>query len=209
MLGLKRMAERARGYRLIQKSVGSDQLWRWFVETHVRPHQPKNILDLGCGVADVLDFLPEGINYTGIDQHQAYVDEATRRFGHKARFQCESIQNSSFQNRRDYDMVLLLGVLHHCDNQHARIILERAMNHLTPGGVLLHLDGCLHDTAGWIETMLYRLERGFYVRNQHQYRELMNPLVWDAKQQVKDGLLRVPYRYCVGWAKRKHQPTVP
>lgn len=205
MRGLRNLAERAGGYRFIQQSVGSARLWRWFVETHVLPRQPARVLDLGCGTADILDYLPETINYTGIDHHQPYVEEAKRRFGLRANFQCEGIENSLLKNPSGFDMVLLLGVLHHCNNERAQTILTRAMNHLTPGGVLLHLDGCLHGKAGWFETMLYRLERGLYIRNQDQYQELMTPHLWASEQQIKDGLLRVPYRYCVGWATRKNK----
>src|SRR5688572_9580871 len=52
-------------YRLFRKLTGSDNLNREFVQQYVRPENGDEILDIGCGPADVFEFMPQ-VRYTGI-----------------------------------------------------------------------------------------------------------------------------------------------
>jgi SAM-dependent methyltransferase len=49
---------------------GSDQsqTLRWKVLLEVPVGEYKSILDVGCGVGDLCDHIPEGVEYTGIDE---------------------------------------------------------------------------------------------------------------------------------------------
>ena len=201
--GLSTLTEKARFYRWLQAGVGSVRLWKWFIKTEILPHQPKRILDLGCGTGDILAYLPNNIEYIGIDPNQSYIDSAQSRYPSRGQWQCGPVTMDTVGPLGDFDMVLLLGVLHHCSDDAAIDLLRTAKSALKTGGVTLHLDGCLHAEASWFETMLYRLERGLYVRNQEGYAELMTQDFEENSQQVVDGLLRLPYRYCVGRGHNK------
>ena len=196
--GLRRRMGLPRPYRLVQTAVGSAQLWRWFVDSQLLPLQPNRILDIGCGPSDILAYLPDHIDYVGMDPHAPYVDAAQQRYGSRGRWLVQSVTETTARTLGDFDVVLLLGVLHHCSDAKAMELLKQAQSVLTEGGTVLHLDGCLHPNARWLETMLYRLERGLYVRDEAGYANLMQGAYGHAVQVFQDGLLRVPYRYCVG-----------
>ena len=195
---LSPLTEHAWIYRQLQASVGSNRLWKWFVQDEVLPHQPKRILDLGCGTSDILAHLPTNIDYVGMDPNPSYIESAQRRYPHTGQWHSAPVTMDSVAPLGSFDLVLLLGVLHHCNDETAAALLKIAQTALRPGGVMIHLDGCIHPDAGWLETMLYRLERGLYVRHQEGYASLMATVYEAPTQEVKDGLLRLPYRYCVG-----------
>ena len=185
-------------YRQLQASVGSKRLWKWFVQSEILHHQPKRILDLGCGTSDIFDQLPADIDYVGVDPNPSYIQSAHSRYGNRGQWRCSAVTVDSVAPLGSFDLVLLLGVLHHCSDEAAGALLQTARSALNPGGLVIHLDGCIHPEAGWLETMLYRLERGLYIRHQEGYASLMASVFEQPTQVVEDGLIRLPYRYCVG-----------
>ena len=201
--GLIARTEHASFYRRLQASVGSHRLWTWFVEAKVLPLRPKRILDLGCGTSDILTHLPDEIEYVGIDPHEPYIKAASARYNNRGQWHMAEVNHTTLKALGSFDMVLLLGVLHHCSDEMALELLNMAKSTLTDTGCVLHLDGCIHPEAGWLETMLYRLERGLYVRTQAGYGDLMTQSFATSSQHVEDGLLRLPYRYCVGLGRTR------
>ena len=195
---LSPLTEHAWIYRQLQAGVGSNRLWKWFVQSEIHSHQPKRILDLGCGTSDIVEHLPEDIDYVGVDPNPSYIQSAHRRYGNRGQWHSSAVTVDSVAPLGSFDLVLLLGVLHHCSDSAASALLQTARSALKPGGLVIHLDGCIHPDAGWLETMLYRLERGLYVRHQDGYASLMAKAFEKPTQMTKDGLLRLPYRYCVG-----------
>lgn len=187
----------AKGYRLIQQAVGSPRLWGFLYEEHIQPLAPTTVLDLGCGPADILQYLPPNTDYLGVDENDSYLNYATTKHP-SARFEFGRIEDQRKEWKGQFDLVLLLGVLHHCSDKKANDILSLAKQYLTSGGVLIHLDGCIHPEARLLEMMLYRWDRGLYIRNKSGYAKLLNEQFQQNVIFCEDDLLKLPYRYCIG-----------
>src|SRR5438105_2649805 len=68
------------------------------------------VLDIGCGTAEILSFLPKNIDYTGIERSQYAVDEANKRWGRerlRAKFIASEVATLPFAEE-SFDLILLL-----------------------------------------------------------------------------------------------------
>src|SRR5689334_2036411 len=77
------------GYRLFSRLVRGDA-WETYLSEYIKPTPGEKVLDIGCGPADILDYMPE-VNYTGVDLSPEYIDAAQKRFGSRGRFQCSDV----------------------------------------------------------------------------------------------------------------------
>ena len=76
-------------YRSFSNKVGANAR-SLYVEKYIRPGEGDRILDIGCGPADILDFLPN-VEYLGFDMNQRYIKEVTRRCGNRGSFLCKKL----------------------------------------------------------------------------------------------------------------------
>lgn len=139
------------------------------------------ILDLGCSTGTcasrILDF--RHVDYTGIDLHAGYIDNAARRFA-GARFLTMDAQKLSFPDRQ-FDCVLVIGVLHHMDDTVARAAMQEAARVLKPEGRILIAEP-LFTPGRWVSNLLNRLDRGRFIRNPDGYRELLTDLTLERER---------------------------
>lgn len=192
---IERQMERPGVYSRIQRLVGNDRLWTRFVAEAVRPFRGMRMLDVGCGPADVLGYLPPDVDYLGIDLHPPYLVAAARRHPRKTfrEVRVEALPDA------EYDVVLLAGVLHHLDDETARAMARECRRLLAPGGRLLALEPLRRAGRSWLEEQAYAIDRGKHVRA--DYRPLLT-----AFSQVNatpwERMLRLPYTYVVLEARR-------
>lgn len=96
------------------------------------------VLDVGCGPADILEYLPQGIDYTGFDISERYIAAAKRRYGERGKFSIMPVSQAVGQDAV-YDSVIAIGVLHHLTDDDADALFALAANVLRPGGAARHL----------------------------------------------------------------------
>ena len=83
--GLRAVLSSPKVYDFLQMVMGAHSA-RWeLVHEHVRPVSGCRILDVGCGTARILDYLPN-VEYHGFDLSQRYIDDATQRYGARGHF---------------------------------------------------------------------------------------------------------------------------
>lgn len=99
------------------------------------------ILDLGCGIGWTSAFLARaGHDVVGVDISEAMIEKARQSAlceGAAVQFVVADMEELSLE-QRDFDGVLLFDALHHCPG-YAQV-LERAWQHLRPGGYLMLLE---------------------------------------------------------------------
>jgi SAM-dependent methyltransferase len=69
-------------YKTIQKVLGAEQSARRFVDEVVRPTRGAAVLDVGCGPASLLPYLPS-VDYTGVDLNPASIAFAKKNYAER------------------------------------------------------------------------------------------------------------------------------
>ena len=106
----------------------------------IRATSGMRVLDLGCGTAQILSFLPEGVDYWGYDVSADYIKAAVARFGARGHFRCGIPDEGALGNLAPFDLALATGVLHHLDDESARHLLRVARHALREGGRFVSID---------------------------------------------------------------------
>ena len=195
---MKALLEKPALYELFSRAVGARSSRETFVRTYVRPRPGDQVLDVGCGPADILEQLP-ALAYFGFDISPSYIESATRRFGDRGRFFCERVSEArAFLDREgQFDIVLAIGILHHLDRDEALDLFRIAKRALKPGGRLVTLDPCYAPGQSAIARYLASRDRGQFVRDEQGYRELAQAEFPAVTSSVRHDLLRMPYTHII------------
>jgi len=184
------------GYNIFQGAVGGSGSIRTYLSEHVRPQPGDHVLDIGCGTATILDSLP-GVHYVGVDLSPGYVRQASSRYGGRAEFHCQSIEQFVVGNPGTFDIVMANGVVHHLDDASAAALFSAARLALKPTGRLLTRDGCYVPDQSRIARWLISNDRGRHVRNESQYVQLASSCFATVHTRIRHDLLRVPYTHLI------------
>lgn len=181
-------------YSAFQSLMGAHRSRQSFVTNYVKPISGMKILDVGCGPADILGYLPD-VDYWGYDISEAYIAQARTWFGRRGRFNCKQLQLDDLAVLPKFDIVLALGLLHHLDDSVALTVLQLAHEALQPGGRLLTIDPCLDPLQNPVARFLVRNDRGQNVRNKEQYRALAKRVFSSPRVEVRHQAW-IPYTHC-------------
>lgn len=127
-------------YDALQKSLGESTFWKRYVNEFVAAKTGMKVLDIGCGTATILKYLPENLEYVGFDVNPNYIVKAQSRYGKQGRFFCQRVSDTVIKEREYFDIVLANAVLHHLDNDEATTLFQTAYLVLAPGGYLVTCD---------------------------------------------------------------------
>ncbi len=178
-------------YSAVQGLVGWDRGWQIIVGEHLRPRPQERILDIGCGPADLLRWLPP-VHYVGVDPSEACIRACQRRFDGRGRFVKGTAAQLAAEGPEPFDTVLMLGVLHHMDDAEARDTVALAASLLAPGGRLVSLDTCRWPDRPLLNRALWRADRGAWIRDEAGYRALVEPAFTKVTAIPLHHLLRLP-----------------
>ena len=131
----------------------------------------ERVLDIGCGPAYYLQRLPE-IEYFGFDTDRRYIKHAKSRYGHKASFFCEEFDSGYALSLGPFDCVILMGLLHHLDDQSCDATLGLVTSSLTASGRVIALDVAVHDEQSYFERKFAQSDRGKFVRSPTEFESL-------------------------------------
>ena len=154
------------------------------------------MLDIGCGEAAILDYLPE-IEYVGFDASKAYISAATERYGSRGRFYCRAVTRETIEGIGTFDLVLASGVLHHLTDAESLDLFQLASRALKPGGRLVTLDGCFEPNQSIVARFLLKSDRGNFVRTREQYLALAQQAFPATKYSIREDLLLIPYTHII------------
>ncbi|MGA2243751.1 MAG: class I SAM-dependent methyltransferase [Verrucomicrobiota bacterium] len=184
-------------YRLFQSMVARKSAWQTYLAEYVKPPPGAKILDVGCGPADILDYLPAA-SYTGLDISPDYIRSAAKRFGSKGRFCCADVGLATVAGEHGtFDLVLATGVVHHLDDQQAAKLFELARLALHSTGRLVTLDGCYVPQQSRIARWLLANDRGKFVRTQEEYLRLASECFSNIESHLRHDRLRIPYTHLI------------
>ncbi|MDR1656448.1 MAG: class I SAM-dependent methyltransferase [Deltaproteobacteria bacterium] len=169
---------------------------------YINVPEKSKVMDIGCGPAQVLDRIPDSVEYHGFDLSETYIRAATKKYNHRnAFFKCAPVESETLEPSLvgSFDMVLALGVLHHINDEAASRLLQLAKTAMKDKGVLITHDPCfLRQQQKLMAKTLARMDRGKYVRYPDQYESLVASFFSDQVETfVRNDALRLPYNIIV------------
>lgn len=191
-------------YKLFSRIVGADRERSAFVKEYVRPRPGDRVLDIGCGPADILEYLPAEVEYSGFDVNPAYIEFARERYGERGRFKCQRVSDAKeiAEQPHAFDIVLAVGILHHLDRDEAIDMFRVAERALKPPGRLVTLDGCYVEGQSAVARYLLSRDRGEFVRTADKYLALAKTVFDDVTVSIRHDLLHIPYTHIALECKR-------
>ena len=160
------------------------------------PHQ--RIADLGCGPADMLRYTesPRPEFYLGVDISAPYLQTAAKRaegaqlssefvrmdldrLPHDEEVQAELVETLE---KHQITRILLLGVLHHINDDSARTTLDLA--HSVPTVKDLFTSDVLYVEGNRLNNKLCDWDRGEFVRDEAGYDALAASSAWPGSEKV-------------------------
>ena len=194
---LARILSLPAGYRLLRRVVGGGGLWRTYLETYVAPVPGEKGLDIGCGPADVLQYLPQ-VDYTGVDHSEKYIRSAQARYGNRGRFWCGDVSRVALeQERGTFSLALATGVVHHLNDTQASDLFSLASRALRPHGRLITFDGCFVPGQSTVARWILAQDRGKFVRSRAEYERLASAAFSRVEGYLRHDLLRIPYTHLI------------
>ncbi len=188
-------------YMTFQKLVGGIQM-RSRCLTILQAQEGERILDVGCGPAYYLNDLPR-LDYYGFDTDDRYIDHAKRRFGDRGRFFAEPFNESRAAELGPFDGVLLMGLLHHLDDEACHSLLSAIRASLNPGGRVVALDTVVHKDQHSLEHWLAIHDRGEFVRTPEAFLDLARPHF----ESVEGLLPEASWTPSIYWVMTMRQPV--
>jgi ubiquinone/menaquinone biosynthesis C-methylase UbiE len=83
--GIRSILSRPTVYDAFQRLMGAQRRRRELATDYIRAQTGDSVLDIGCGTAEILNFLPS-VEYFGFDVSKQYIDAAHHRFGQRGHF---------------------------------------------------------------------------------------------------------------------------
>ena len=116
----------------------------------VRPRRGERCIDLGCGTGAFTRRLRGfGLDLVGLDISPKCVERANRQSAGE-RYVVGDMVDTKLDDK-SFDIVLYSGVLHHIDNDPARVrVLREACRILRPGGRLFAYDPSAQSPSMWL-----------------------------------------------------------
>lgn len=113
--------------------------WKNYWSSRVRPFVRGNVLDVGAGLGATFDYLGDSAErWTCLEPDPALCEQLRGRVANHPRpprVQCGTLDTIDKAER--FDSIVYIDVLEHIENDRAEV--ERAVQHLAPGGSLIVL----------------------------------------------------------------------
>ena len=179
-------------YDLFQELVGGNAARRTFVKDIIRAKPGDKIVDIGCGPAKMIEWLPK-VEYIGIDVSEAYITAARSKYGTKGTFIIGDTASLEHDERlKGADIVLCSALLHHLDDNEAIHLMHFTHRILKKSGRLVTGDPCWIPNQGFISRWIVSMDRGKNVRTESGYREIAAAAFPHIKTTLLLNSLRIP-----------------
>jgi len=180
-------------YNLFQDAIGGNALRQKFVQHHLKAKAGDKLIDIGCGPANILRWLPR-VDYVGLDVNPACIASAKRMHGGRGTFVVGDTRSLWDDSRfKDADIVIGLGILHHLEDHEALNCIHFAYRALKEGGRFVCLEACWVPNQGFLSKYIMSKDRGQNIRTEQMYRQLAGDVFNRVDAWVDTSPLRIPY----------------
>ena len=166
------------------------------VNEYIQPTTGCTVLDVGCGPAAILDFLPN-VKYIGLDHNPKYIATASYKYGTRGTFIYAGVEQLNEHGLETFDRIIILGVMHHLDDQQLTQLMTSLKDRLNRDGVLITFDVAYEDKQNFIAKFLAKNDRGKFVRTKDQYLDFIRSAFSVERADLHHDLLRVSYTHLI------------
>jgi SAM-dependent methyltransferase len=175
-------------YHFFGRIMGLQDKYRMYVEAFIKPFPGIKILDIGCGTATILKFLPIDIDYTGYDINSEYIKYAKKKYGHMAKFYNQRVNDMTFSNSDKFDVVMADGLMHHLDDVEAINLFQIGYQQLQNKGFMLTIDPAFIHGQKSIDRLITSMDRGQHVKYPEGYKNLAQSIFTKIEAHVVKGI---------------------
>jgi SAM-dependent methyltransferase len=183
-------------FKAVMSAFGSDRSTARYVREALKPQAGMKMLDVGCGPAAILPYLPE-VNYIGVDLNEKHIAFAQQAFGDRGRFLVGNVATDLKGDEGTFDLINAAGILHHLSDQEANSLFVSLARLLRPDGRIVTLDNVWLPSQRAFVKFLNRRDAGLNIRTPEGYVGLLGGTGLDAETRIFHDLLRVPYDHIV------------
>jgi SAM-dependent methyltransferase len=192
-LGLQSLLTVAPIYTMFQELIGAHRWRKKFIRDTVCPAVGDKVVDIGCGPAQMLAWLPV-VRYVGFDVSEAYIASAKKRYRRRGTFLVGHTGTlRGHEALRDADIVMCCGVLHHLNNDEVLDVVRFAHEILKTGGRFVALEAAWLPGQSRLSKWMVAQDRGKNVRTEDEYRALVGNIFSEVKITPDLHPLRIPY----------------
>jgi len=161
----------------------------------IQPTLGESVLDLGCGAGEIMPLL--GVReYTGVDLNPAHIAAAKSKYP-GADFRTGDAISFVETIDKTFDLITMIGLLHHLDDDQVRRIMRGAKRILNPNGKIVAFDVGFEARQNPIAYLLAKLDSGRNVRTLDGFLSLEREIFPNASGYLRHDLLRVPYTHVI------------
>lgn len=161
-------------YYLSQKIMSGVSFRENLVKKYIKKRENLNVLDIGCGPADILSVF-KNVNYYGYDINPHYISHAKKKFLSKnPKLFCKKFDSKEVKKLPKFDVILLLGIIHHLNEEENKKLLILCKKALKKGGFILTEDPILIKKQNFIARFLVKSDRGLHVKDRESYLKILS-----------------------------------
>jgi SAM-dependent methyltransferase len=189
-------------YKGLMFALGADQAITRYVNEVLQPKAGIKMLDVGCGPANVLAYLPP-LDYTGIDLNEKHIVCARQRYGDRGRFMVGSAADDLRQQEKAFDLINVSALLHHLDDSEAIRLFASLKPLLKPDGRIVTFDNVWLPNQRAVVKLINGLDSGINIRTPAGYLKLLEGQGFDIQTRTFHDLLRIPYDHFIMIARNR------
>jgi len=149
----------------------------------------KNIIDIGCGESDVLNYfkISKNQNYFGYEIDNYFVKKLKKKYKKKNfHFLKKNINKINFKKFDSKNtIILLIGIFHHINNVQIKSFLSKTKNFK-----IITIDAVILPDQNFLTRLLFFLDKGNFIRKLSDYKKIV--LGFEYKI-LRNRYLRFPY----------------
>lgn len=188
-------------YKTLMSSFGVHRAIQRYVREIVQPDSGMKVLDVGCGPAHMLAYLPP-VNYIGIDLNERHIDYARKRYGNAGTFVVGNASEDLRQEEATFDLIIASGLLHHLSDDQCRSLFASLERLLVEGGRIVTLDGVWLPEQRMVVKFMNRMDSGLNIRTPENYLNLLAGRSFATDSHIYHDLARIPYDHFCMAARR-------
>jgi SAM-dependent methyltransferase len=184
-------------YNAFQNVLGARRVRKELCATYIRATPGDVLVDVGCGPAEILEYIDRGVEYYGFDLSQSYIDAASKQYGNRGHFRCADITLTPPDAIPPCQVAIAIGLLHHLDDDGAKRLIKHLHDRLAPGGRLVTFDCAYWPDQTRAARFMISKDRGQNVREGEGYRDLARSCFDKVELIRRDDLLNIPYTHAI------------